>query len=110
MCLLLRESEIDERHAGGCSARSRKTETSLTGGIALGISKIVVMPPEAAACVEWAKSSFSVRPGSRECTCGSMKPGKTSSPVASISSSATEAELGPSNAVMRPSSQTKSAE
>lgn len=48
---------------------------STTAGLVLGIAKIVVMPPASAAAVQDAKSSLWTAPGSRVCTCTSIRPG-----------------------------------
>src|SRR5207302_647759 len=58
------------------------------GGTVFGISSTVVMPPAAAACEPVSKSSLYVSPGSRKWTCGSIRPGSTWKPLASMTSRA----------------------
>ncbi len=55
-------------------------------GITLGIAKIEVKPPCAAALVPVRMVSFSSWPGWRRWTCTSTNPGRTVNPVPSISS------------------------
>src|SRR5262245_33162965 len=52
------------------------------------MSMIIVMPPQTAAREPVSKSSLYSRPGTRKWTCGSMRPGSTWSPSASMSVSA----------------------
>ena len=55
---------------------------SLTGKV-LAMHATAVKPPAAAARVPLAMVSLYSKPGSRRCTCMSMKPGHTTLPVAS---------------------------
>ncbi len=70
---------------------------------------IVVMPPAAADMVPVVKSSRSVWPGSSKWACMSIAPGITTSPVASITSSAPLRPAPSAIAATRPSSITTSA-
>ena len=54
------------------------------GGLVLGISNTLVIPPAIAALLPECKSSVSVEPGSLKCTCVSIHPGKTINPFAPI--------------------------
>uniref|UniRef100_A0A2M4CA19 Putative secreted protein n=1 Tax=Anopheles marajoara TaxID=58244 RepID=A0A2M4CA19_9DIPT len=47
----------------------------MTAGCVLGIASTIVMPPASAAAVPLANVSLCGAPGSRRCTCTSMKPG-----------------------------------
>src|SRR6185436_14722629 len=52
-------------------------------GRSVGISRTVVTPPRAAACVPEEKSSLCVSPGSRRCACTSTRPGSSRQPETS---------------------------
>ena len=54
------------------------------GGLVLGISNTLVIPPATAALLPECKSSVSVEPGSLKWVCVSMHPGKTVCPSAFI--------------------------
>ena len=56
---------------------------SMAGDV-LGMHTTEVKPPRAAAAVPLAMFSFAVCPGSRKCTCRSIKPGQTTRPLTSI--------------------------
>ena len=56
------------------------------GGEVLGMQTTEVKPPRAAAAVPVAMVSLAAWPGSRKCTCKSIKPGHTTSPCTSIRS------------------------
>src|SRR5438094_1801632 len=83
------------------SARSRIRATvpalSMAGEV-FGIQTTDVNPPRAAAAVPVAIVSFAVCPGSRNCTCGSIKPGQTTNPFTSIRSISAGACLAASGA------------
>ena len=64
------------------------TSVLSTTGFVLGIASRLVTPPAAAALHPVIMSSFSVKPGSRKCTCISTSPGAAAIPSASISTSA----------------------
>lgn len=64
-------------------ARCRRTVAECTDGVEIGISRIVVMPPAAAAAVAVPKSSRSATEGSRACVWVSIAPGRTWRSVAS---------------------------
>src|SRR6185436_12587788 len=81
----------------------------VTGGYVRGCSMIVVKPPAAADIVPVVKSSRSVCPGSSKWAWVSMAPGRTTSPVASISSSAPSKVPRSAMAAIRPSSIRRSA-
>ena len=68
----------------------------------MGISRIVVMPPAAAAAVALPKSSRASTLGSRACVCVSMTPGITCKPVASNRSRAGGSASSRVMATMRP--------
>ena len=69
---------------------------SIVGGWAFsGMSTKHVPPPAATARLPDAKPSQSVRPGSLKWTCASTTPGRTWSPLASISSAAARSSAGP---------------
>ena len=51
-----------------------KEALSTMGGFVLGIARTMVTPPARAAAVPELKSSLCVAPGSRRCTCTSIKP------------------------------------
>ncbi len=59
---------------------------SVVGGLQLGISRKLVTPPRTAARDPEARSSLSVAPGSRKCTWGSITPGISNRPAASMCS------------------------
>src|SRR3989338_59554 len=63
---------------------SSKAWIVVVGGIVLGISRTVVMPPFAAAIEPVKKSSLCVNPGSLKCTWQSISPGSTKLLFASI--------------------------
>src|SRR6266511_848380 len=66
---------------------SSKAAGVVVGGCALrGISSTVVTPPAAAPRVPASQPSQSARPGSLKCTWASTRPGKTTSPGASMTS------------------------
>ena len=76
-------AEIDERFLLRRGRFRSKLAPSIVGGWALsGMSKIVVVPPAAAAREPVANPSQSVRPGSLKWTCESITPGKIDSFVA----------------------------
>ena len=80
------EAEVDDRGAAsGSSLRSNDAPSTVGGEAFSGMSKKHVPPPAAKAAVPVSNPSHSARPGSLKCTCGSTTPGKTWSPVASIS-------------------------
>src|ERR1700691_4262356 len=88
--------------AGWRSQSIHSTES--TTGIVLGMVQTEVNPPAAAAAVPVAIVSFCAWPGSRRCTCRSMKPGATMSPRASNFSSALPLILlGAATSATRPS-------
>ena len=64
------------------------------GGLVLGISNTLVIPPAIAALLPECKSSVSVDPGSLKCVWVSMHPGKTVCPSAFITSLASS-EISP---------------
>ena len=66
--------------SGACIQRVISAE-SLTGTV-LGMAQTEVNPPAAAAAVPVAMVSLCACPGSRRCTCRSMKPGATMHPLA----------------------------
>src|SRR5574341_448 len=78
----------------------------VVGGWALsGISRTAVTPPAAAPRVPASQPSQSARPGSLKCTWASTTPGRTTSPVASMTSSSSRtsvpiAEITPSLTAM----------
>ena len=64
-----------------CAVRARRTRAGVSvGGSVLGIVATRVNPPFAAAADPETKSSASVAPGSRKCTCTSHSPGVTTNP------------------------------
>src|SRR5258708_1176379 len=71
---------------------------SLTG-LVLGMQQTAVNPPRAAALVPVSIVSEFSCPGSRRWTCMSMKPGATTSPVASNTSAAFAREIFPGAAI-----------
>ena len=77
-----------------------KEDRSRVGGCALsGISMQVVTPPAISARLPVSHPSHAVRPGSLKWTWGSMPPGSTSAPVASISRAAPPSSSGPISAI-----------
>ena len=76
---------------------------SLTG-IVFGMQQMEVKPPAAAAREPVSMVSACSMPGSRRCTCMSMKPGATISPVASNIFRAGESRDRRPMPAMRPSS------
>src|ERR1041384_2007266 len=81
--------------AGRCLMKAIVPVLSATGAV-FGMQTTDVKPPRAAQRVPVSMVSLSLRPGSRRCTCMSIKPGTTSLPVASMSSpSADEATILP---------------
>src|SRR5450759_2367145 len=77
-------------------------------GLVLGMQQMDVNPPAAAAREPLSMVSACSNPGSRRCTCISMKPGATIIPVASNTSAFGEARLGATPAT-RPSTISTSA-
>ena len=71
----------------GCCIQAVISGESFTGAV-LGMAPTEVNPPAAAAAVPLAMLSLCACPGSRRCTCRSMKPGATTNPRASKVSSA----------------------
>ena len=87
----------------GCRSHSIHSTESTTGTV-LGMVQTEVKPPAAAAAVPVAIVSLCAWPGSRKCTCRSMKPGATTSPRASNFSSAPPLILlGGATSATRPS-------
>ncbi len=77
---------------------------SFTGAV-LAIAATAVKPPAAAARSPVAIVSFSGKPGSRKCTCGSMSPGTTQHPCTSttVMPSGGFSDPAPSTAAISPS-------
>ena len=69
-----------------CSITNRVTAALSFTGVVFGIAHTVVNPPATAAAAPLAIVSLYSCPGSRKCTCMSMKPGATINPVASKTS------------------------
>src|SRR5579884_1926373 len=84
------------------------TSSKVCSGTMLTKSTIVVIPPAAAARVPEQKSSLLTVPatGSSMWVCGSMKPGKTYLPAASITSAASSSRPGPIATIDPPSTAT----
>ncbi len=79
------------RHTPVCAARcctSARTSGLSSAGPVLGMQHTLVNPPETAAAVPVAMVSLCSCPGSRRCTCGSISPGVTMHPAASITRAA----------------------
>ena len=88
------EADVDVGVALGVRAAVGQDGPSVVGGMAIGISRMVVTPPAAAARVPLAKSSRSGWLGARQWKWESITPGSTSSPAASIVSAASGNEPG----------------
>ena len=63
-------------------------------GLVFGMQQMDVKPPAAAAREPLSMVSACSKPGSRRCTCISMKPGATIMPVASNTSAFGDGEVG----------------
>ncbi len=68
-------------------------------GLVLGMQQMEVKPPAAAAREPLSMVSACSKPGSRRCTCMSMKPGATIMPAASNTSALGEERFGATPAI-----------
>ena len=91
------------RAAAPCARTKPTPAGSSTTGSVLGIAQIAVKPPAAAARAPVAIVSLCSPPGSRRWTWRSMRPGVTSSPVASITRAPSGASSPSATADTRPS-------
>src|SRR5690606_22609840 len=92
------------------SARTKPTAAgSSIGGSVFGIAHTAVKPPARAARAPLAIVSLCSPPGSRRCTCTSMKPGATTSPLTSITSASSGVPSPVPTASTRPSRRSTSA-
>src|SRR5271165_733039 len=81
------------------STMKRVMEALSLTGLVLGMQQTTVKPPRAAARVPVSMVSEFSWPGSRRCTCISMKPGATTRPVASKTSAPFAGEIFPGAAI-----------